>query len=164
MHWCETGIFSFFTDKIEKGWEKIHGIGLRDGFLLQWYWMNFGRGLVAFNPCFKKKLDEMNFKCVTSLVSKSYQPESGHIRCTKNITCLDALDRSISYSSCLNVIFWAHKGAPTQRMKSTGTSAGGFHLVQYDALVWAMNLRVVPMTEVPTACSCLHPRRQHLPE
>ena len=111
--------------------QKTHGIGLRDGFLLQWYWMNFGWGLVAFNPCFKKELDEMNFRCVTSFVSKSYQPASARIRCNKNFFP-DAPNRSISYYFLFKEChFLSSQGARTQRMKSIGTSASVFHLVQY---------------------------------
>ena len=73
----------------------------------------------------------MNFRCVTSFVSKSYQPASARIRCNKNFFP-DAPNRSISYCFLFKEChFLSSQGARTQRMKSIGTSASVFHLVQY---------------------------------
>ena len=50
----------------------------------------------CIQSCFKRELDEMNFRCVTSRVSKSDQRAIGYIRCNKIMKWLDALNRSIS--------------------------------------------------------------------
>ena len=96
-----------FIDKMER-LERTHGIGSRDGFLLQWYWTNFkGLRSCCIPSCVNRDLYEMNFRCVTSLVSKSRQPAIGHIRCNNNmIFWMLQADQSVFTSCSENVIYF----------------------------------------------------------
>ena len=150
-----------FIDKMER-LERTHGIGSRDGFLLQWYWVNFkGLRSCCIPSCFNRDLHEMNFRCVTSLGSKSHQPASGRIRCNKNMIFLDAPNRSISYCFLSKEChFLSSQNGPRTKSEINWDECWGFSVCPiYDALVCNMNLRMVPRTEVPAACSCLHPRK-----
>ena len=153
--------FLLFVDKMER-LGKTHGIGLRDGFLLQWYWMNFGWGLVAFNPCFQRELDEMNFRCVWRHLSPSpINQQVGTSDATRIWKAWDAPSKSISYCFLFKECHFlsSQRGPAHKEWNQLGRALVFFTLSNIKELVWNMNLRVVPMTDVPAACTCLQVRK-----